>query len=421
MKKQRYKLDKKKGIRSILYGMFAIMITVCLVVFLNIVLILIGLTEYFRKTPDNVTVTKLEVTDQGYELHEDAGAKLDKNNAWAMLLDEDGEVIWEYNKPTELADSYSRADITRMSKWYLQGYPVYLRIWDDKIIVTGYQKNTLWKYNIDFSLSWIDFMKQVWIYFFFINFIWIVGLAFLFTKKWEKKREHARIEWIAGISHDIRTPLSMVMGYADVLEHSNNLSDEERQQAAVIKHQSIVMKELIDDLNLTSRLEYSMQALRKEEVRPATVLREVVTSFLNDTREEQLLIALDIGETAENMIVKADRQLLIRAFRNLIHNSMQHGGQADAAEIRIYMRKDRNKCLFRFEDSGIGYSEEVLRQLSNKRRKAAAQNIRGLDIVQKIILAHGGQISFGNRQDGGCFCEMRMRCVRRTPKQPVSL
>lgn len=409
MKRQRYKLDKKKGIRSILYGMFAIMITACLVVFLNIVLLGIALAQYVKMTPENVSVKQFEITDQDYELDEAVRVKMDENNMWAMLLDEDGQVIWEYHKPAELADSYSRADITRMSKWYLQGYPVYLRVWDDKIMVTGYQKNTLWKYNIEFSLSWIDFVKQVWIYFFFINFIWIVGLAFLFTKKWEKKREHARIEWIAGISHDIRTPLSMVMGYADVLEHSDHLSDEERQQAAVIKHQSIVMKELIDDLNLTSRLEYSMQALRKETVRPATVLREVVTSFLNDTPEEQLQITLEIGETVENMIVKADRQLLIRAFRNLIHNSMQHGGQSDATELRIYMQKDRNKCLIRFEDNGVGYSEEVLRQLSNKRRKAAAQNIRGLGIVQKIILAHGGQISFGNRQDGGSFCEMQMR------------
>lgn len=409
MEKQRYRLDTKKGIRSVLYSITAIIATACLVVFLNIVFMGIGLSEYVRKTPDYVNVTWLEVTDQGYELNEDVRAKMDKNDVWAMLLNEEGQVIWEYRKPEELADSYSRADITRMSKWYLQGYPVYLRIWEDKIIVTGYPKDTLWKYNIEFSLPWIDFIKRVWVYFFLINFIWIIGLTFLFTRKWKEQREKARIEWIAGISHDIRTPLSMVMGYADTLEHDDNLSGEERQQAAVIKHQSIIMKELVEDLNLTSRLEYSMQALRKEAVRPAAVLREVAASFLNDVQEGQLQIALEIEETAEDIMIKADRRLLVRAFRNLINNSMQHGGQADAVTIQIHMQRDKSRCIIRFEDNGMGYSEEVLRQLLNRRKKDAAQNIRGLGIVQKIIIAHGGKISFGNCQDGGSFCLIKFR------------
>lgn len=414
MKKQPYKLDKKRGLRSVLYGILSITITACLVIALNIVFMGIALMKYVKMTPDYVGAEKiaeqLVMTDQGYELSAETKEDMDASGTWAMLIDEEGTVIWSYKKPAELSDSYSMADIAKMSKWYLKDYPVHLRILDEKILVTGWQKNTLWKYTIEFSLSWMDFLGRVWFYVLLINFMWIVGLAFLFTKKWEKKREHARIEWIAGISHDIRTPLSMVMGYADVLEHSDHLSDEERQQASVIKHQSIVMKELIDDLNLTSRLEYSMQALRKEEVRPAAVLREVVTSFLNDTPDEQMQITLEIGETAENVIVKADRRLLIRSFRNLIHNSMQHGGQSDAVEIRIYMQRDRNKCMIRFEDNGVGYSEEVLRHLSDKRRKAAAQNIRGLGIVQKIILAHGGKIAFGNRGDGGSFCQMELKC-----------
>lgn len=64
----------------------------------------------------------------------------------------------------------------------------------------------------------------------------------LFLQTVYEKREQARIEWIAGISHDIRTPLAVVMGYSDTLEHSEGLPEEIRQQAAVIRHQSVVMK-----------------------------------------------------------------------------------------------------------------------------------------------------------------------------------
>lgn len=413
MQKQRYKLDRKKGLRSVLYGILSIIVIACLVIFINLVFLGFALMKYTKLDLNHVSggkiVKQLAMTEQGYELDVETKEEMDASGTWAMLLDEDGKVVWSYGKPSELADSYSRADIAKMSKWYLKDYPVQLRIWDEKILVTGWQKNTVWKYTVEFSLSWMDFLKKVWIYFFLINFMWIVGLAFLFTRRWEKKREHARIEWIAGISHDIRTPLSMIMGYADLLENSNTLSDEERQQAAIMKHQSIVMKELIDDLNLTSQLEYSMQALRKEEVCLAAVLREVAVSFLNDTKE-QLEIALEIDKNAENVIIKADRRLLIRAFRNLIYNSIQHGGQTDDVVIQIHMWREKGRCVIRFEDNGMGYSAEILRQLSNRKHKEAAQNIRGLGIVQKIILAHGGKISFGNGQ-GGSFCEIKLRSI----------
>ncbi len=415
MIKQRYRLDRKKGLRSVLYGILSIIVIACLVILINIVFMGIALMKYVKLAPDHVgdgeIVEQLAMTDQGYELSAETEEKMKESGTWAMLLDEDGQVIWSYHKPSGLADSYSRADITRMSKWYLKDYPVRLRVWDEKILVTGWQKNTLWKYTMEFPLSWMNFLKEVWLYFFLINFMWIAGLAFCFTRKWEKKKEHARIEWIAGISHDIRTPLSMVMGYADLLENSEDFSGEERQQAAIIKHQSIVMKELIDDLNLTSQLEYSMQALRKEEVCLAAVLREVAVSFLNDAKEGQLEIILEIDQNAENVMIKADKLLLIRAFRNLIHNSIQHGGQTDAIAIQIHVRRDRGRCVIRFEDNGLGYSTEILRQLSGKKQKQAAQNIRGLGIVQKIILAHGGKISFGNRQGGGSFCEMKLRSI----------
>lgn len=70
------------------------------------------------------------------------------------------------------------------------------------------------------------------------------------------------------------------LGYADALERSAGITERERQQAAVIRHQSLVMKELIEDLNLTSRLEYSVQALRREPVHPAALLNQPRSPFV---------------------------------------------------------------------------------------------------------------------------------------------
>ena len=284
-----------------------------------------------------------------------------------------------------------------------------MRAWDDRIMVVGMQKETMWKYNIEFSISWMDFLKRTILACLFINFIWIVALAFLFTKRFTRNRERARIEWIAGISHDIRTPLSVVMGYADTLEHSEGLAEEARQQAAVIRHQSMVMKELIADLNLTSQLEYSMQALRKEKVRPAEIIRGVAVSFLNDSMPGELGIDVQIAPSAEQLCVNADRQLFVRVFRNLINNSVKHSGKSGSVEIRISMWQEKKKCDIRLEDNGVGYSEEVLRRLRSRKKDSPGENIRGLEIVKKIILAHGGKIRFGNGEEGGGYCMIALR------------
>ena len=69
-----------------------------------------------------------------------------------------------------------------------------------------------------------------------------------------KKQNQARANWISGVSHDIRTPLSMIMGYADRISSSLNVEENARKQANIIKIQSVKIKNLVQDLNLVSQL-----------------------------------------------------------------------------------------------------------------------------------------------------------------------
>lgn len=412
MKKERdhfYRLPKVA--RTFQYGFYMAVGIVLLVVVLNLVFFMVSMSVFVKKDVSSLGGGEIReallVTEGGYVLTDEMAQKLAEKEQWAMLLDGEGHELWSYRKPAELANSYSRTDIARMTRWYLDGYPVWLRVWEDEIMVVGMEKDTVWKYPVEFSISWMDYVKQVGLYFLLINIAWIVLLAALFTRRFMRNRERARIEWIAGISHDIRTPLSMVMGYADTLEKNGELSEEARQQAAVIRHQSVVMKELIADLNLTSQLEYSMQPLRREHVRPAQTLRSVAAAFLNDDSEGNLQIEVEIDGKAEQTALSADEQLLQRAFRNLILNSIKHSGHSEALEIRIRMWEERRYLWICFEDNGAGYSEEVLRRLWDQKKKDAGPNIRGLEIVKKIVTAHGGRVRFGNREEGGSFCEMR--------------
>lgn len=283
-KAERMNYNYRKAARFLSYWVVAVLGIAGLTLVLNMVFLFASAVVYVNTDTHYIyggsVMEALTLTENGYVLDREMGEELARKDQWAMLLDENGRVIWSARKPEELEDEYSRSDIARMSKWYLKGYPVQMRVWDDRIMIVGMQKETMWKYTIEFTIPWMTFVKRTILAFLFINLAWIVVFAFVFAKRFTRKREQARIEWIAGISHDIRTPLSVVMGYADTLEHSEGLSEEARQQAAVIRHQSMVMKELIADLNLTSQLEYSMQALRKKKYVPQRLSEVLPYLFL---------------------------------------------------------------------------------------------------------------------------------------------
>ncbi|MDE7247752.1 MAG: hypothetical protein K2N43_07680, partial [Lachnospiraceae bacterium] len=306
-KRERINYNYRKAARFFFYGLMAVFGITFLVAMLNMVFLIAAIDVYGKTNSYYIyggdVMEALTFTGDEYVLSEEMTEEFKRQDQWAMLLDGEGKVIWSIQKPLELKDEYTESDIARMSKWYLQGYPVHMRAWDDRIMIVGMQKDTMWKYTMEFTIPWMEFVKRIFLAFFFINLAWIVVLAFVFARRYTKNRERARIEWIAGISHDIRTPLSMVMGYADTLEHNEELSEEARQQAAVIRHQSMVMKELISDLNLTSQLEYSMQTLRKEEVRPIEIVRGVAASFLNDAVPGMLEIDVEIDEKGEQTTV----------------------------------------------------------------------------------------------------------------------
>lgn len=413
--------------RTFQYGVYMTVGIALLVVALNLAFFIISAVVFAKRDVNSLgggevraAITVVEeagsATKETYVLTDEMAQRLAENKQWAMLLDAEGRELWSYRKPAELADTYSRVDIARMTRWYLDGYPVWLRVWENEIMVVGAEKDTVWKYPVEFSISWMEFVKQVGLYYVLINVAWIVLLAAFFTGRFMRNREQARIEWIAGISHDIRTPLSMVMGYADTLEQNGELSEEARQQAALILHQSVVMKELIADLNLTSQLEYSMQPLRMKEIRPAQAIRSVAAAFLNDDSDGNLQIDVEIDARAEQIMLRADEQLLQRAFRNLILNSIKHGGQSEAVEIRIKMQEERRRLIkplrncdrfvIRFEDNGAGYSEEILRRLRDNKKNDANPKIRGLEIVKKSCLHTAAKciLGIGRREAAFAKC-----------------
>lgn len=215
------------------------------------------------------------------------------------------------------------------------------------------------------------------------------------------KRDNARTTWIAGVSHDIRTPLSLVMGYASQLEDDTELPPSKREQAGIIRSQSERIKTLVNDLNLASKLEYDMQPIRKTTIMPAALLRSITADFLNNGLDPIYSIDLLVSGNAQNAMVTGDKELLRRAVSNLISNSVSHN--PNGCTIKVTLESGNGNCSIQVSDNGVGFTPESLNKLRLEAGLAELENHGlGLTIVQQIVKAHGGTSEFRNLPEGGC-------------------
>lgn len=221
------------------------------------------------------------------------------------------------------------------------------------------------------------------------------------------KQNEARANWISGVSHDIRTPLSMIMGYAGRIVENETANKTIREQAEIVRKQSLKIKELIQDLNLVSQLEYEMQPLHKEMVRLSKLLRSYVADLLNMGSSDRYIIGIEIAPDAENAVLECDARLILRAVNNLAQNSMKHNPQG--CEICFSLAASKNQLFLAVTDNGTGLSAEKLQELEEKPHYMESTDERldlrhglGLLIVQQIATVHNGNFKLANVLPQGC-------------------
>lgn len=385
---------------------------------------------------------------------------LQEQSAWAMLLNEDGDVIWQQSLPEKLPRSYTSTEVASFSRWYLEDYPV--KIWtraDGKLMVVGYQPGTLVKYY--FSLEWpymgvlLGGIAAVFI----INLLLIIFLILRNTRKVEKamtpilqgiqnlshgkalhleeqgelaeinaglnraagymkKKDNTRSEWIRGVSHDIRTPLSMVLGYASELEDDCALPLNARKQAGIIRRESEKMKRLIDDLNLTTKLEYALQPVHFQDVDWVETSRQAVSEVLNSGLDSRYEIVFAEMQPGRSIHLLGDDGLLRRMLDNLIRNSITHNPHG--CRISVSVGEENGRCLCTVSDDGIGIEPERLKVLNRGDDITSTQGSDeknehglGLKLVMQIVKAHRGTVSFSGSTPHGL--EVRISL----PTQPL--
>lgn len=220
----------------------------------------------------------------------------------------------------------------------------------------------------------------------------------------EAQRELARMqdEFISTISHELRTPLGYIKGYVTTLLRDDTRWDEETHNEflRIIDEEADRLRELIDNLLDSSRLESGSLGMTLEPVRIATLIRDTVSRTKSVYPEMKISLSVDEDLT----IVEADPTRIAQVLDNLLSNARKY---APAAEVVIRARRVREHLLVEVEDNGPGIPQEHVSRLFERfyRVPDSSKNSRGtglgLYICRKIIEAHRGQIALDSMPGKG--------------------
>ena len=212
----------------------------------------------------------------------------------------------------------------------------------------------------------------------------------LMSKLDNEKAAQTRI--IASISHDIKTPLTSVLGYAEFLQNPN-LSEERRKKylATIYEKAKVIQQTVIGfDDYLSHNLELN---LNREFVTVGKILSDTEKNIASEMLKDGLKVEFeDCG--CENVTVYADIMKLQRVFMNAVTNSVRHSGRNDL-KITVSAKESGPDIVFRIQDNGKGVKRDQLEKVfepmytTDTSRSVAGL---GLSICKEIVESHGGAI-----------------------------
>ena len=226
-------------------------------------------------------------------------------------------------------------------------------------------------------------------------------------------KDRAREQWIRGVSHDIRTPLSLIIAKAEGIAADEGAVDATRSEARAIRTQGLKIKDLVADLNAASQLSFSERPLDLERVHLAKLLRSIAASYLNSGLDAAHPLDFELDDACSDAIVLGDERMLTRLVENLLANARLHNPDGCAIAMTLVPRTvDGTRCAeLRVSDDGAGIDPVALAALEERLSRARmapddavpddAGHGLGLVLVDRIARAHGGSFDVAGSPGAG--------------------
>lgn len=221
-----------------------------------------------------------------------------------------------------------------------------------------------------------------------------------------KKTDIAKDEFLAMITHELKTPLVPIQGYADILlsGHLGNLTDKQRERIAIIKSSAASLLQLISDLLDVQKLELGQLKMKKLTVDIHDTVAKSIETLLPQIDEDKITVE---NKVEKGLRVPHDAERINQVLTNLIKNSLK-AVKPNTGKITITSEEDSNEVRIHVTDNGVGIPYEKQSKIFTKFYQVDASLTRekggsglGLSICKGIIEAHGGKISLKSTPNVG--------------------
>ncbi|WP_251662828.1 sensor histidine kinase [Sporosarcina aquimarina] len=393
---------------------------------------------------------EVSVNKKGQQLLKD-------RNAWIQILDTNGNEVYELYKPEDAPMHYSPAQIVHSHMYpdTIDGYTLFVASPSNNknlSYIIGFPSTEISKHTFEHESNLFALVIKFTLLVLLVSIIVFIitgnifgnkltnpvvriveGVELLSQKKYgiqydekgiyskvfgslnmlgenlklsereRQKNERMREEWIANISHDLKTPLSTIKGYSEVLSDSGyHISKEEIiLYSDIISKKVIYMEEMIEELRLNEKLKHNVMTLHKTKNNLTKFLRSIVVDILNDPNYSGRTINFNTPE--EVIEYYFDQKLMKRAIENLLFNALIHNDQEADVIVNLYKQE---KITIEITDLGRGIREEDVEKLFNRYYRGTNTKDHkgsglGLSIAKEVIEAHQGEITVDSQLNIG--------------------
>ncbi len=220
-----------------------------------------------------------------------------------------------------------------------------------------------------------------------------------------KRMERIRTDFVANVSHELKTPLTLIKGYIETLE-DRAIDDKEKAHKfiSIIKEHTNRLENIINDLLSLSELELSRNSIEKTEFDLRYLIDEVVMGFGHALEAKQQ--TLSINPQGNDFRITADREKIEQVFVNLIDNAIKY--TKNAGHINISLLEQQDTITITVEDNGTGIAKEHLDRVFERFYRVDKARSRelggtglGLGIAKHIVLSHNGKINIESQINEG--------------------
>ena len=251
--------------------------------------------------------------------------------------------------------------------------------------------------------------RENWLYGILLAFVVVLMLlgGFLIVRDISREAETTRLktEFVHNISHELKTPLTLIRLYGETLQRKENLSDKERKESyEIITKESERLSHLINNVLDFSRIEMGRKEFDLKKGNLAQVIRDTAESYRYHLEKKGFIIHKEIASDLPDM--SFDAEAMASVLVNLLSNAMKFSPDKKEVTIRLF-REDKDAVL-QVADKGIGISPKEISSIFQRFYRSKSEQVSdtrgsglGLTLVQHITEAHGGRIKVSSEPGKG--------------------